>query len=80
MTRKILTIILASVVATPFFGLTFSAKEIGVAPAEADAVCGDNGYSCGTSPSDAICCASNQSCCTSSTGVIYCGAPNCNRG
>jgi hypothetical protein len=49
-------------------------------PEPLDAVCGDDGYSCGSGPSDAICCRNNQSCCKSSTGVLYCGTNGCNRG
>jgi predicted S18 family serine protease len=79
MIRKILSLVFAIAVATPFFGLSVSEEEVGIAPAEADAVCGPSGYSCGTSASNAICCNNSSSCCTSSTGMIYCGNPGCNK-
>jgi len=80
MTRTIPTLVFAAVVGVLFFGLTFSKNEMGIAPAQADAVCGPYAYSCGTSPSNAICCNDSQSCCTYSGGGLYCGNPGCNGG
>lgn len=81
MMRRIAAFGLAVVITGLSFGVSVSSGEIGVAPAKADAVCGDNGYSCGTSASNFICCNNSQACCTSSGGSLYCGGSNgCDRG